>query len=96
LKELIRKDFIVSEHEKDEFVALTKRLIDVMTEFSLLTLRAFIRRKQSPLSETQIDDIINFDLQFRIQQIQDPEFLDIIRERVVDQFSDEEINDTSN
>ena len=86
LKELTKKDALVSEGDKEEFVVLTKRLMDVMVDFSILTLRTFSRKKSSELTRGQIEDIINFDLQFRIQQIQDPEFMDIVRERVLDHF----------
>ena len=87
LKELTKKDALVSEGDKEEFVALTKRLMDVMVDFSILTLMTFSRKKSSELTGGQIEDIINFDLQFRIQQIQDPEFMDIVRERVLEHFS---------
>ena len=86
LKELTKKDALVSEGDKEEFVALTKRLMDVMVDFSILTLRTFGRKKSSELTRGQIEDIINFDLQFRIQQIQDPEFMDIVRERILEHF----------
>ena len=39
---------------------------------------------------TQIEETVNFDLQFRIQQIQDPELLDITRERTILKFLDEQ------
>ena len=64
-----------------KFLELTKNLIDVMVEFSLLTLRTIQKKKGSPLTMTQIEDTIYFDLQFRLLQINDPEFLDLIRER---------------
>ena len=88
LKELTKKDALVSEGDKEEFVVLTKRLMDIMVDFSILTLKTFGRKKSTELTHGQIEDIINFDLQFRIQQIQDPEFMDIVRERVLEHFSD--------
>lgn len=79
---MLKKDIPVSDSDREEFTTLTMRLMDVMVDFSLLTLKAFQRKKKSELTRSQIEDVINFDLQFRIQQIQDPEFMDIIRERV--------------
>lgn len=79
---MLKKDIPVSDSDREEFTTLTLRLMDVMVDFSLLTLKAFQRKKKSELTRSQIEDVINFDLQFRIQQIQDPEFMDIIRERV--------------
>ena len=83
----MKKSASVSERDREEFVALTKRLMDVMVDFSILTLRTLSRKKSTELTEGQIEDIINFDLQFRIQQIQDPEFLDIVRERIMEHFN---------
>ena len=88
LKELVKKGTSVSEKEKEEFVALTTKLIDLMVDFSILTLRTFRKMKSSELTVDQVEDVINFDLQFRIQQIQDPEFLDIVRKRVTRLYKD--------
>lgn len=64
-----------------KFSELTNSLIDVMVEFSLLTLQTIQKKKGSPLTTTQIEDTINFDLQFRLLQINDPDLLDLIREK---------------
>ena len=77
------KDSILytSRDERKQFLDLTEHLLDVMTDFCLFTLQIFSENKLEPLDTQQIDDIISFDLQFRLQQIQNPEFLDIIRSR---------------
>ena len=80
MKEIIKEDFQINENEREHFVALTNNLIDIMVDFCQLTLKAVSNKKESPLYKQQIEDVINFDLQFRIQQINDPELLDTIRE----------------
>lgn len=89
LKDVV-KGFSAADTEREEFTALTKELIDVMVDFSLLTLRAVQMKKQAPLTPKQIEEIIDFDLQFRLQQINDPELLDIVRERVNEEFQEEQ------
>ena len=86
LKKLMEKDIQDCNPEKSKFIELTEMLIDLMVEFSVLTLKAFNRRKKTQLTQINIEDIVNFDLQFRIQQIQDPELLDIVRERVTELY----------
>jgi hypothetical protein len=75
--------------ELTEFTDLTDRLVDLMVEFTLLTLRTVGKKKETPLNISQIEETVNFDLQFRIQQIQDPELLDIVRERVISEYKEE-------
>jgi len=72
--------------EKEEFVDFTKKLIGLMIDFSLLALRAISKKKQASLTDSQIEDVISFNLQFIIQQIQDPELLDIVREQAGSEF----------
>ena len=60
-----------------------------MVEFTLLTLRTIGKKKETPLNTSQIEETVNFDLQFRIQQIQDPKLLDIVRERVISEYIEE-------
>ena len=72
--------------ELKEFTDFTSILIDLMVDFSLLTLRIISKKKETPLSISQIEEIVNFDLQFRIQQIQDPELLDVVRERIISEY----------
>lgn len=86
MKEMIEGDLQISETERGEFVALTAKLIDIMVDFCLLTLKAVSYKKQAPLNYQQIEDVINFDLQFRIQQISDPELLNTVRERAFSEF----------
>ena len=45
---------------------------------------------QDQLKPNQIEEIINFDLQFRLQQINDPELLDILREKINSDFLKEQ------
>ena len=73
---------ISSAREREEFVILTNKLIGVMVEFCLLTLRALHKKKQSPLNSDQIEEAINFDFQFRMQQLRDPGLLEIIKDQV--------------
>lgn len=89
MKDIIKK-VSATDYERDEFTELTKRLIDIMVEFTLLTLHTVQAKKQAPLSPKQIEETINFDLQFRIQQINDPELLDIVRERAIETFISEQ------
>ncbi len=76
--------------ELGEFTDLTNKLIENMVDFTLLTLRSIRDKKGAPLNITQIEETVNFDLQFRIQQIQDPELLDIVRERAIYKFLEEQ------
>ena len=92
IKKIFRNDVQPSAPELTEFTALTNRLIDLMVEFTLLTLRTVRSKKETPLNGTQIEDTVNFDLQFRIQQIQDPELLDIVRERALSEFLKDQKN----
>jgi hypothetical protein len=85
-----------SKSELNEFTDLTSRLIDLMGEFALLTLRTISNRKGAPLNRTQIEETVDFDLQFRIQQIQDPELLDIVRKRVISEYIEEQKNTSQN
>ena len=74
--------------EREEFIRLTQRMVEVMVDFCLLTLQAVSKKKQSPLNPNEIDKIIDFDLSFRIQQIQDSEIRDIVRERAASKFKE--------
>jgi hypothetical protein len=76
--------------ELDEFTDLTDNLIENMVDFTLLTLRSIRDKNGAPLNMTQIEETVNFDLQFRLQQIQDPELLDIVRERAIYKFLEEQ------
>ena len=81
MKELTKEKLQTLETEREEFVALTNKLMDLMTDFCLLSLKVVTNMKKEPLNNQQIDDVITFDLQFRIQQINDPELLNTIREK---------------
>ena len=85
-----------STSELNGFEDLTSKLINLMAEFALLTLRTISNRKGAPLNRTQIEETVDFDLQFRIQQIQDPELLDIVRERVISEYIEEQKNTSKN
>lgn len=90
IKKIFGTDRQPSKSELKEFTDLTNRLIDLMVEFTLLTLRTVGKKKRAPLNITQIEETVNFDLQFRIQQIQDPELLDVVRERAIHRFVEEQ------
>ena len=81
--------------ELNEFSDLTSNLINNMVDFTLLSLKTVSKKKGGPLNMTQIEEIVNFDLQFRIQQIQDPELLDVVRERAISQFLEEQKKNTT-
>jgi hypothetical protein len=89
VKETI-KSYSATDTERKQFTALTKRLIDIMVDFSLLTLRTVQHKKHSALTPNQIEETIDFDLQFRLQQINDPELLDIVREKATTEFMEEQ------
>jgi hypothetical protein len=76
--------------ELEEFRDLTYRLIDLMVEFSLYTLRTIAKKRGVPLNRSQIEEAVNFDVQFRLQQIQDPELLEIVRDQAVSRFIEEQ------
>jgi len=86
MKELTKEKLQTLETEREEFDSLTNKLMELMTDFCLLSLKTVTNMKKEHLNNQQIDDVINFDLQFRIQQINDPELLDTIRERAHSEF----------
>jgi len=90
IKKILGNDVQASSSELEEFTDLTNRLIELMVRFTLLTLRTVSNMKETPLNGVQIEDTVNFDLQFRIQQIQDPELLDIVRERAIFEYLKEQ------
>jgi len=89
-KDVLNESLQSSDEALDIFSKITERLIDVMVDYSVLTLNAFSRKKGSKLSDSQIRDAINFNLQFILQQVQDPEFLDIIRDETTLKYSENE------
>ena len=92
IKKILGNEVEPVKPELEEFTDLTDRLVDVMVEFNLLTLRTISKKKGAPLSMAQIEETVNFDLQFRMQQIQDPELLDIVRERAISDYIKEQNN----
>lgn len=76
--------------ELEEFKDLTYKLIDLMVEFSLYTLRTIAKKRDVPLNKKQIEEAVNFDIQFRLQQIQDPELLDIVRDQAISRYIEEQ------
>ncbi len=89
-KDVLNESLQSSDEALDIFSKITERLIDVMVDYSVLTLNAFSRKKGSKLTDSQIKDAINFNLQFILQQVQDPEFLDIIRDETTLKYSENE------
>lgn len=76
--------------ELEEFTDLTYKLIDLMVGFSMVTLRTIAKKRGEPLNKKQIEEAVNFDIQFRLQQIQDPELLDIVREQAISRYIEEQ------
>lgn len=79
-----------SKVDLEVFTELTYNLIDLMVEFSLYSLRAIAKKKGAPLNQSQIEEAVNFDIQFRLQQIQDPELLDIVRDQAISRYIEEQ------
>jgi len=80
-----------SQVELEEFTELTYKLIDLMVEFSLYSLRTIAKKRRgAPLNKKQIEEAVNFDIQFRLQQIQDPELLDIVRDQAISRYIEEQ------
>jgi len=92
IKKIFGNEVEPTKPELTEFTDLTDTLVDVMVEFTLLTLRTISKKKGAPLNIAQIEETVNFDLQFRMQQIQDPELLDIVRERAISEYIKEQNN----
>lgn len=90
MDESIHSDFPPTATDREKFISLTKRLIDILVDFCLLTLRTISKKKQALLNSAQIDEIIDFDLQFRIQQIKDHELLNLVREQASSKFKQEQ------
>ena len=86
-KDVLKESIQSSDEDLDHFSKITERLIDLMVDYAILTLKAFSGKKGSKLTDSQIKDVINFNLQFILQQIQDPEFLDIIRDETTLKYS---------
>lgn len=86
MKDAFKNDQTPPNIERIQYVTLTKRLIDIMTDFCLLTLQSVSKKNQASLNTNQIEEIINFDLQFRIQQLNDPELLDLVRDNAKTEF----------
>ena len=82
-----RRNFIKNNYlERKEFIKFTKRFVNLMVDYSLFVLDVFNRKKGLKLNEAQIEDIVNFNLNFILQQIQDPEFLSIVREETISRY----------
>ncbi|MFP3951702.1 MAG: hypothetical protein ACLFVP_06165 [Candidatus Bathyarchaeia archaeon] len=84
--DVYKREVLHSNVDRHEYVGLTMKLIGVLVELCLLTLELLRKKKGSPLSVREIEDVVNFDLQFRIQQIHDPELMEIIREKAIMKF----------
>jgi len=85
LKDSLKK-ISKSNVDQKQFIELTETLVEILVDFGILTLQAVQNKKQTTLNAKQIEEVINFDLQFRLLQINDPELLDIIRERTTQEF----------
>jgi len=89
IKKIFEDDQSPSKVDLEVFTELTYNLIDLMVEFSLYSLRAIAKKKGTPLNQSQIEEAVNFDIQFRLQQIQDPELLDIVRDQAISRYIEE-------
>lgn len=92
IKKILGNEVEPTRPELTEFTDLTDRLVEVMVEFALLTLRTISKKKGARLSVAEIEETVNFDLQFRMQQVQDPELLDIVRGRAISEYIKEQDN----
>jgi len=79
-----------SQVDLKEFTDLTYELIELMVEFTLYSLRTITEKRGVPMTESQIEEAVNFDIQFRLQQIQDPELLDIVRDQAISRYIEEQ------
>ena len=79
-----------SQVDLKEFTDLTHELIELMVEFTLYSLRTIATKRGATMTESQIEEAVNFDIQFRLQQIQDPELLDIVRDQAVSRYIEEQ------
>jgi hypothetical protein len=79
-----------SQVDLKEFTDLTHELIELMVEFTLYSLRTIAKKRGATMTESQIEEAVNFDIQFRLQQIQDPELLDIVRDQAVSRYIEEQ------
>jgi hypothetical protein len=64
---------------KTNFIKLTKKMADVMSDFCVNALNVFSKQKGAPLYPLQIDQVIDFEIQSIIQQFEDPEMLEMVR-----------------
>ena len=87
-KDVLNESLQGSNEDLENFSKITERLIDVMVDYSVLTLNVFSKKKGSRLNDSQVMDAINFNLQFILQQIQEPEFLDIIRDETTLKYNE--------
>ena len=90
IKKIIGDTQQPSQVDLKEFTDMTYELIELMVEFTLYSLRTITKKRGAPMTESQIEEASNFDIQFRLQQIQDPEFLDIVRDQAISRYIEEQ------
>ena len=67
----------------DNYANLSKRIADAMSDFCGNALHICSRVNETPLSLQQINQVIDFEVQSIIQQLEDPEMLDNIRKQAL-------------
>lgn len=90
IKKIIGDTQQPSQVDLKEFTDMTYELIELMVEFTLYSLRTITKKRGAPMTESQIEEAANFDIQFRLQQIQDPELLDIVRGQAISRYIEEQ------
>ena len=90
IKKIIGDSQQPSQVDLKKFTDLTYELIELMVEFTLYSLRTITEKRAAPMTESQIEEAVNFDIQFRLQQIQDPELLDIVRDHAISRYIEEQ------
>lgn len=72
-----RMDDAMKESE-EEFVELTKRLIDIMVDFCVRALKTFEAGRGEALNPLQVDQVIMNEVKHVLNQISDPNYIGII------------------
>ena len=66
------------EESKEELFELTKKLNDIIVDFCVRALKTFEAGRGKPLNPLQVNQVITKEVRHVLDQISDPEFIDII------------------
>lgn len=66
------------EEGKEEFLELSIKLNDIIVDFCVRALRTFEAGSGEPLNPVQVKQVITKEVKYVLEQISDPEFIDII------------------